>query len=38
MKCWGGSKTRLSDTVRPLRTKPAAAARFSAVMRLMAPT
>ena len=38
MKCCGGSKTRLSDTVRPVRTSRAAAARFSGVIRLTAPT
>jgi hypothetical protein len=37
MKCWSGSNTRLSDTVRPVLTNAAAAALFWGVIRLTAP-
>jgi len=37
MKCCSGSKTRLIDIFRPVRTRPAAAALFSGVIKLMAP-
>ena len=36
-KCCSGSKGRLSETLRPLATSPAAAALFSGVIRLTAP-
>src|SRR5215207_69816 len=47
MKCWAGlalfgagvfGNSRLSETARPLRTSEAARTRFSAVIRLTAPT